>query len=338
MPKVFHCSKCQEEHSRPVGKKCTKSAGESFSSAAQVPVPPSPTNEITASDQILSQLHQIGEKMEAMDRRVQRTEAALEQCSSHVSLLPTTSQGQSQYDTVSHGIDTELASSQSVVPSMSFLKNNESVQHEVEKRLTELKNLNESANKGRVKSQRGGPGEIFVKKSIDWPQHFILIGTHKTRPSYNDLTITQWVSGFVRCMQEERSEHNKTCMLDYLGNIMEDASDFSWDSAKACHAVVLTNMEADRLNWADTDKIDRIQRAHAQRHTSGAQTSGTRSIAKKGKTPYTKNGVICRYFQEGTCKYPTHHKTAGQFYRHACENCDGTHTTKNCNQKNVAKN
>ena len=36
-------------------------------------------------------------------------------------------------------------------------------------------------------------------------------------------------------------------MLDYLGNLMEDASDFSWESAKASHAVVLTNMEADRL-------------------------------------------------------------------------------------------
>ena len=162
--------------------------------------------------------------MEAMDRRVQRTEAALEQGSSRVSLLPATSQSQSQYDTVSHGIDTELASSQSVVPSMSYLRNNESVQHEVEKRLTELRSLNESANKGRVKSQRGGPGEIFIKKSIDWPQHFILTGTHKTHPSYDDLTISQWVSGFVRCMQEEKSEHNKTCMLDYLGNIMEDMS------------------------------------------------------------------------------------------------------------------
>ena len=161
--------------------------------------------------------------MEAMDRRVQRTEAALEQGSSGVSLLPTTSQSQPQYDTVSHGIDTELASFQSVIPSMSYLRNNESVQHEVEKRLTELRNLNESANKGRVKSQRGGPGEIFVKRPVDWPQHFILTGTHKTRPSYDDLSITQWASRFVRCMQEEKSEQNKTCMLDYLGNIMEDA-------------------------------------------------------------------------------------------------------------------
>ena len=105
-------------------------------------------------------------------------------------------------------------------------------------------------------------------------------------------------------MQEEKSEHNKTCMLDYLGNIMEDASDFSWDSAKACHAVILINMEADRLNWADTDKIDRIRRAHAQRHTSGAQTSVSHSTVKKGKTSYTKNGVIAGTFKKVPANIP----------------------------------
>ena len=68
----------------------------------------------------------------------------------------------------------------------------------------------------------------------------------------------------------------KHACFDYLGNIVEDAYDSSWDSAKACHAVVLTNMEADRLNWTDANKIDHIRRAHVQRHTSGAQTSASR--------------------------------------------------------------
>ena len=31
------------------------------------------------------------------------------------------------------------------------------------------------------------------------------------------------------------SASNRDFMLDYLGNIMEDASDFSWDSAKTVH-------------------------------------------------------------------------------------------------------
>ena len=69
----------------------------------------------------------------------------------------------------------------------------------------------------------------------------------KTRPSYDDLTLTQLVSSFVRCIQEEKSGESRASMLDYLGNLMEDASEFLWESAKVSHAIVLTNMEADRL-------------------------------------------------------------------------------------------
>ena len=282
MPKVFYCSKCKEEHPRPVRKKCQRdTAGESFSSADEVVAPPSPSLEITASDQILRQLRVLGDKMDSMDRWVQRTEAALEQGNSHVSLAHISSHRNLSQATVSHGSDTASNAAESVVPSMEYLRNNVSLQNEVERRLADFKNLNEAATKGRVKSQRGGPGEITVKKSVDWPQHFILTGTHKTRPTYDDLTITQWVSGFVRCVQEEKSENVRASMLDYLGNLMEDASDFSWDSTKASHAILLTNMEADRISWNETEKIDRIRRAHAQRHVIAASTSATRPFTKK---------------------------------------------------------
>ena len=317
MPKVFHCSKCQKEHERPVGKKCqVKWAGESFSSTSEVAAS-STSDSPAVSDQILSKLQQIGEQMVSMDRRVRRTEVALEQGSSHVSQLPSTSRSQHGTATVSnHSITipdsnvTEANFDQKVVPSIEFLRSNKSVQCEVEKRLVELRTLNESATKGKVKSQRGGPGDIFVKKSVDWPQNFILTGNQKTRPTYDDLSITQWVSGFVRCMQEEKSEQCRSAMLDYLANLMEDASDFSWGSAKACHAILLTNMDADRVSWVEMDKVDRFRRAHAQRHATGVQTSATRSVSKKPNTTYNKGSMICKYFQEGTCRFPTHHKTS----------------------------
>ena len=85
------------------------------------------------------------------------------------------------------------------------------------------------------------------------------------------MTITQWVSDFVYCMQEEKSEQSRTCMLDYLGNIMEDASDFSWDSAKAYHAVVLTSMEADRLSWTDVNCEAFIESTQSQLKGSSKQ-------------------------------------------------------------------
>ena len=105
------------------------------------------------------------------------------------------------------------------------------------------------------------------------------------------------MSGFVRCIQEEKSGETRASMLDYLGNLMEDASDFSWESAKATHAVVLTNMEADRLQWSDTDKLDRIRRAHAQRHSIPGQSTASKGpVNKKIKNNTAKNGVICKFF------------------------------------------
>ena len=147
----------------------------------------------------------------------------------------------------------------------------------------------------------------------------------------DDLTVTQWVSGFVRCIQEEKSGETRASMLDYLGNLMENASDFSWESAKASHAVVLTNMEADRLQWSDTEKLDRIRRAHAQRHiTQGQSTAYKSSVTKKIKNGASKSGIICKFFQEGTCRFVSHHRTAGQFYRHVC---DSPHISHTCTQK-----
>ena len=132
----------------------------------------------------------------------------------------------------------------------------------------------------------------------------------------------------------EKLDAAKECMLDYLGNLMEDASDFSWEAAKASHAIALTNMEADRLKWTDTDKLDRIRISHAQRHVNLGQIANAKvSLLKKQKNNNSKNGVICRYFQERSCKFATHHRTAIQYFRYVCESCDGPHATRLCTQK-----
>ena len=86
MPKVYFCSKCDLQHLCPVGKKC-KLEGESLASDVEVPAPPSPSPSgiSTVSDQILSRLQELGDKMDSMDRRVQKAEAALGQGSSQAS-------------------------------------------------------------------------------------------------------------------------------------------------------------------------------------------------------------------------------------------------------------
>ena len=173
MPKVFHCSKCALQHPRPVGKKC-QYEGESFSSDVEVAAPPSTetVGSAAVSQQILLQLQQLGDKMDLMDRRVQRTEPALEQGTSQASSSTVTSHNPPNPKVLNNRSDTE-AMVETVVPSLGYLRGNKSVQAEVDKRLAELAQINETATKGRLKSERGGPGDITVKRIVDWPQNFI---------------------------------------------------------------------------------------------------------------------------------------------------------------------
>ena len=159
MPKVYHCSNCSLQHERQVGKKCQfKDQGESLPTDVEVAAPPS--SDIRVSDQILLQLQQLGEKMDTMDKRVQRTEAALGQGNSIPGQTVFNSSPSNASSTVAHSNVTEEVHSESVVPSVQFLGQNDALQSEVEKCLAELRNLNESATRGRVKSQRGGGGVL----------------------------------------------------------------------------------------------------------------------------------------------------------------------------------
>ena len=50
-------------------------------------------------------------------------------------------------------------------------------------------------------------------------------------------------------------------MITYLGDLMEDATNFYWQGGKAAHAVLLCEMERGSLIWEDTDRIDRVKQA-----------------------------------------------------------------------------
>ena len=56
-------------------------------------------------------------------------------------------------------------------------------------------------------------------------------------------------------------------MLDHLIALLDDSNDFSWSAAKASHAVLLCRMEQGEMSdYTQTDLVDRVRRAHAQRH------------------------------------------------------------------------
>ena len=99
----------------------------------------------------------------------------------------------------------------------------------------------------------------------------ILGGPTRQRVTYDNLSLTQFIQGFVKNVLDEPCQKSKEKMLHYLGDLMEDATDFSWANAKAAHAVLLCKMERGALTWVDTSRIERIRRAMPKSITHPSQ-------------------------------------------------------------------
>ena len=214
------------------------------------------------------------------------------------------------------------------------------IQAQVEKRLKELAEAEKSGTQ-KQKSLRGGPVEVLVPNKVKWPHEYVLSGSHKERVSYDQLSIIQWVTGFCRIMRDEQDKTIQNSMLDYLIALFDDANDFSWDAAKASHAVLLCRMEQGEIkNYAQVDKIDRIRRANAQRHSSLVSTPSQMAGSKKYTSKSTKS-MPCQYYNQGSCVHQKSHDTHGTLYKHICTHCFATsgktfaHPESHCRTKHT---
>ena len=210
-------------------------------------------NQANASDisdvnmTILSELRSLSGRISNLEARAEATDAT----------SPVSSRTSSRRS--------EIRSQDMVVPSIQAIKDSSSIQHQIDSRLREL---SASSQQGKFKSQRGGTDTVWVKAEVKWPQNHILTGSAKSRPTYDSLSLSQWVSGFVSINRDEQNHDTKDQMLEYMADLMDDCTDFGWTPAKAAHAVLLCKMEEDKISWDQTDRIDRVRRVHAQKVSS----------------------------------------------------------------------
>ena len=166
-------------------------------------------------------------------------------------------------------------SNTSQIPSLEYIRANNEIQCSVGERIKELQQFAKTGmSDQKIKSQPGDQVDVFVKNRVKWPHEHALAGSQKERVSYDQLTMGQWMAVFCRTMRDENCIQNKDAMLDYLISLLDDSNDFYWSSAKACHAVLFCRMEQGEIkDYTQTDLIDRVRRAHAQRHAPLTQNS-----------------------------------------------------------------
>ena len=113
------------------------------------------------------------------------------------------------------------------IPDLHTIKNDKLIQEQVEECIRQLTSSDKKGTDPRIKSQRGGSVDIYVKGKVKWPHEYVLAGSTKDRVTYNQLNITQFMAGFCRIMREESCQITKDHMLHYVISLLNDTNDFS---------------------------------------------------------------------------------------------------------------
>ena len=147
------------------------------------------------NERILSQLDAIGKRLTAIE---QSSASAARPKAKKVIVRGTASSGL-------NGSFTEGDSAKKL-PELHTLRHDRSIQDQVEARIRQLSNTDVKGTDPKHKSQRGGSMDIFVKERVKWPHEFVLAGSTTDRITYNQLNITQWMSGFCRILRDENCQ------------------------------------------------------------------------------------------------------------------------------------
>ena len=73
-------------------------------------------------------------------------------------------------------------------------------------------------------------------------------------------------------------------MLVYVSDLLQNALDLGWHTARGSYKVLMTEIEAQTLDWDDLEGVQAIDRQYAQRNVSRPPMSGNRfgsSFVKK---------------------------------------------------------
>ena len=131
--------------------------------------------------------------------------------------------------------------------------------------------------------------------------------------------------GYLRLRQEETDVNICEHMIEYLTELMQDACDYSWESAKGAHSVLLHRMADRVVDWDQVKEVQKIRKCYAQ-------TTATQSQEK-----YSKNqkAVPCLRHNKGTYLRMSDHEWQNLMLKHVCQFC---HTQFNKVEHHTRKN
>ena len=243
------------------------------------------------------------------------------------------------------------------IPVVNDLRNDNSINTQVARRLAQLDFDSEFVDNnfethGRRRGKKSGQSrtvEDTVIREIDWPHFYVYRGNERRPTHYSDLTVSEFVLGFLSMIDNPRNGFNRDLMLSLLKDMMNDVSQYGWNQIRNFYKILASGIEMARYDWTDTSQIASIRAQYAHRQVQQPFRQNSRNGVmghQVANSAALQNGSakLCVLFQKGECRFQATHEE----WMHVCAHCfnvDGlvfNHAEKDCrrkyyNTKNVQK-
>ena len=189
------------------------------------------------------------------------------------------------------------------MPSVSGFRGDQRIADAVSNRLVQLglddsDHSSESAKKKGKKSGISRTVEDQVLREIDWPHLYVYRGQDRKPATYNDLTLAEFIFGYISMINNPRNMLDKEFMLQTLRNMMLDTTQYGWVQVRNFYRILASGIEMARYDWADSGEIAALRSQYAQRPNVQIQNKPV------NRQPGSGNVVkLCNQYQTDDCAY-----------------------------------
>ena len=149
-------------------------------------------------------------------------------------------------------------------------------------------------------------------RDIDWPHLYVYRGTDRRPAQYNELTLAEFVHGYLSMIDNPRNNLSREVMLNILMDMTLDAALYGWPQIRIFYRILASSIEMARFDWGDANQTAALRLQYAQKPVIAPQS---RTAPRFGANP---NSVkLCIPYQKGQCESQDGHDN----FIHACSFC-----------------
>ena len=205
------------------------------------------------------------------------------------------------------------------------LRSNPIIQQSVEERIAVLESkMKAELQQGiyhRRKSGRYNVSETsHAIPHLRWPNVACVIGTARKRTMFDELSLGQFVIGFVTDVLDTHHVETQQNMLTELVETVKLAENISWPIARGAFAASMLKIEEENITWNDI----RTLADHRLLYSQSAVFSGSTTMSPRPSTPTPGNGslkkTVCKWYND---PHSGHHldSSGTMMYRQVCLYC-----------------